>query len=62
MKNEKEFLEEIEAALAKRLKDWRESTSEWYAMESGEEQWRSGLVNYLMYGPGAVTEVVKRHD
>lgn len=45
----------IEASLRKRLDDWMDSTSEFYARQSGDaDRWRSGLVGYLMRGPGAL--------
>lgn len=48
----------VESSLRKRLDDWVASTSEFYARQrmpmDGGESWRSGLVGYLMRGPGAL--------
>ena len=41
--------------LARRIRDWQESSSETYAQMSGDNDvWVNGLVGYLLHGPGAL--------
>lgn len=47
---------ELERRVRNRIDDWFYSTSEYYAGPVGSEDWRRGLVNYIVYGPDSLTD------